>query len=80
MHVWRRDKVAELISSVLLPKSTQELIVYWLKKIWEEFPEEIVHNSFKDPDHYSREELSTDMTPKTAIEVLMTSSLRSVEE
>ncbi len=46
----RREKHAELQSGELMPSSSRKYVVGWLKEIWDDFPFQIVQNSFTGSD------------------------------
>ncbi len=52
VSAWRREKHASLQPGQLLPSRTKKEIVRWLKAIWEEFPIQIVKNSFRGSGYF----------------------------
>lgn len=44
---WRRERHSSLPAGSKMPVPKRHEVVTWLKKIWDEFPEEIVRNSFR---------------------------------
>ena len=43
---WRRDRHASLSPGMKMPSPKRQDVLIWLKRIWDEFPVEIVKNSF----------------------------------
>ena len=49
---WRSEKHASLEPGQLIPTPTRKEILCWLKEIWEQFPLEIVKNSFSGSGYF----------------------------
>ena len=49
---WRRDQHSSLLPGQKLPTPTRKDIVGWLKQIWDEFPVQIVKNSFTGSGYF----------------------------